>query len=135
MTDIVRFGVSLPKELLNEFDRHIKSSSYSSRSKAIEDLIREDLIDKTWTDRSKISAGIITLVYNNHKRELSNNLVCIQHDNQDLIISSQHVHLSHENCLEVIVVKGKSGKIKKLADKLKSEKGVKHVSLIATIAG
>lgn len=135
MNRLVRFGVSLSSELLLEFDKHIKAKNYATRSKAIEDLIRENLVAKEWEDGANAVAGAITVVYDHHKRALVNNLLDIQHDYQGLIISTQHVHLTHDNCLEVIVVKGKPAEVRKLSDELKSEKGVKHCSLTITSAG
>jgi len=135
MAKLVRFGVSFDGALLAEFDKHVKAKAYSTRSKAIEDLIREALVVKEWEGGAGPVAGAVTVVYDHHKRTLVDHLLDIQHDYQDLIISTQHVHLTHDNCLEVIVVKGKSARVRKLADELKSEKGVKHCSLTITTAG
>jgi len=127
--------VSLEKGLLDRFDKHIRGKSYATRSKAIADLIQEDLIRKEWSEGNEDVAGAITVVYNHHKRELVNTLLDIQHDYQHLIVSTQHVHLSHEHCLEVIVVKGKPVQVQELAKKLKAGKGVKHGSLTMTTTG
>ncbi|MHB9155405.1 MAG: nickel-responsive transcriptional regulator NikR [Endomicrobiales bacterium] len=135
MPGLVRFGVSLEKELLGAFDKHLKEKKYATRSKALEDLIRADLIARTWSEGTGEVAGTVTLVYNHHKRSLVNKLLDIQHDYQALIVSTQHVHLNHENCLEVIVLKGVPGKVRELSGRLTSEKGVKHVSLTMTTAG
>lgn len=134
MTDIVRFGVSLEKELLEKFDRLIKEKKYPNRSEAIRDLIRENLVKKEWAEGKEV-AGAITLVFDHHKRELMNTLTDIQHDFYQLIVSSQHVHLDHDNCLEIIVVRGKPRGVKELADKLKSTKGVKYGSLSIATTG
>jgi len=134
MSRLVRFGVSLEKELLENFDKHIREKEYQSRSEAIRDIIREIFIKKEWLEGKEV-AGIITLVYNHHKRELVNKLTDVQHDFHKLIISSQHIHLDHDNCLETVVVKGKSKDIEKLAYKMKSTKGVKYGALtMATTA-
>jgi CopG family transcriptional regulator, nickel-responsive regulator len=135
MGKLVRFGVSLDSGLLGEFDKHLKAKTYATRSKALEDLIREALVKQEWEHGSGDAAGAITIVYDHHKRALVNNLLDIQHDYQGTIISTQHVHLTHDNCLEVIVVKGKPAEVQKLSDELKSEKGVKHCSLTITTAG
>jgi len=134
MGKLIRFGVSFDRDLLSEFDKHIKAKAYPTRSKAIEDLIRESLVKQEWEHGTGDAAGAITIVYDHHKRALVNNLLDIQHDFHDLIISTQHVHLTHNNCLEVIVVKGRPASVQKLADELKSEKGVKHCSLTITTA-
>jgi len=134
MSEIVRFGVSLEKELLDKFDRLIKEKKYPNRSEAIRDLIRENLVKREWV-KGKEVAGAITLVFDHHKRELVNILTDIQHDFHQLIISSQHIHLDHDNCLEIIVVKGKPIEAKELADKLRSTKGVKYGALSIATTG
>lgn len=134
MKHLIRFGVSLDNDLLKAFDAHIRLKKYTNRSEAIRDLIREDFIKKEW-DENKDVAGTITIVYDHHQRELVNRLTEIQHDHHAIIISSHHVHLDHDNCLESVVVKGRARDIKVLADKLKSAKGVKFGDLtMATIA-
>lgn len=134
MAELVRFGVSLEKELLDKFDRHIKSKNYSNRSGAFRDLIRQELVAKEWLEGKDI-AGAITLVYNHHKRELVNFLTDIQHDFSKIIISTQHIHLDHDNCLEIVVVRGTPKEAQKLADTLKSVKGVKHGTLSMSTTG
>ena len=134
MADLVRFGVSLEKELLTKFDKHIKEKNYATRSKAIGDLIRENLIKKEWVEGKEV-VGAITLVYNHHRRELVNRLTDVEHDFHQLIISSQHIHLDEANCLEIVVVKGKPEEVEKLASNLKSTKGVKHGSLTMATTG
>lgn len=123
--NIYRFGVSLEKSLIDKFDQLIKRRKYTNRSKAIADLIRKELIHTTWETGGEI-AGAIILLYNHHKRELLAKMTDIQHDYQKYIVSTQHIHLDHDNCLEIIAVKGKADEINTLADKLISLKGVKH---------
>ncbi len=132
---LVRFGVSLESELLKKFDSLIKSKGYSNRSEAFRDLIRQDLVDKEWDCSKGEVAGTITLIYDHHQRELVGKLMDLQHDFGKIIISSQHVHLDHNNCLEVIVVKGIPKEAQGLADSLKSVKGVKHATLSMSSTG
>ncbi|MFH1853904.1 MAG: nickel-responsive transcriptional regulator NikR [Candidatus Omnitrophota bacterium] len=134
MSDLIRFGISLENSLLKDFDKLIQDKQYANRSEAIRDLIRNSLVEDEWKKRKDV-AGAVSLVYDHHRRELMNVIVDIQHDYQDTIIASQHVHLDHHNCLEVIIVKGKSDKIKVLSDKLRAVKGVKHGSLTLTTLG
>ena len=134
MNKTVRFGVSLNEELLNKFDNFIAERAYPNRSEAIRDLIRENLVRKEWA-KGKEVAGAITLVYDHHRRDLVNKLTDIQHDFHDLIVSSQHIHLDKDNCLEIIAVKGSPRKIEKLAHKMRSTKGVKHGSLTPATTG
>jgi len=134
MSGIVRFGVSLEKELLDKFDKLIKEKQYPNRSEAIRDLIREELVKREWVEGKEV-AGSITLVFDHHKRELMNTLTDTQHDFYQLIISSQHVHLDHDNCLEIIVVRGRPRGVKELADKLRATKGVKYGALSIATTG
>ncbi|MCX5688091.1 MAG: nickel-responsive transcriptional regulator NikR [Candidatus Omnitrophica bacterium] len=134
MGRLVRFGVSLDSELLNKFDLLTKEKNYTCRSEAFRDLIREDLVKAEWKKNKEI-VGAITLIYDHHKRELVNKLMDIQHDFGGIIISSQHIHLDHNNCLEIIAVKGSSKEAQKLADSLKSVKGVKHGTLSLSTTG
>jgi CopG family nickel-responsive transcriptional regulator len=98
MFEVVRFGVSLEKELLDKFDRLIKEKKYFNRSETIRDLIRENLVKREWVEGKEV-AGAITLVFDHYKRDLLNILTDIQHDFYQIIISSQHIHLDHSNCL------------------------------------
>ncbi len=134
MPKVFRFGISLDKDLLDKFDRLIREKNYTNRSEAFRDLIREDLVKAEWKKNKEI-VGAITLIYDHHKRELVNKLMDIQHDFGDSIISSQHIHLDHNNCLEIIAVKGSSKEAQKLADSLKSVKGVKHGTLSLSTTG
>jgi CopG family nickel-responsive transcriptional regulator len=134
MSKVFRFGISLDKDLLDKFDLIIKNKNYSNRSEAFRDLIREELVKKEWQEGKEV-AGAITLIYDHHKRKLLNNLTDIQHDFQKLIISTQHIHLDHDNCLEIIAVKGNTKKIQKLSDTLKSIKGVKYGTLSMSTIG
>jgi len=134
MSDIVRFGVSLENELLDNFDNLIKARKYSNRSEAIRDLIRQELLKKDLTEDREV-AGAITFIYDHHQRNLLNKIIDVQHDYQDIIQSSQHIHLDHHNCLEIVAVKGNSKKVSKLSDTLKALKGVKHGSLSMSSTG
>ena len=134
MANLFRFGISLEKKLLDEFDILIKRKNYSNRSEAFRDLIRQELVKEEWAEGSEV-VGAITLVYDHHKRELVNKLTDIQHNFQGTIISTQHIHLDHDNCLELIAVKGAPTEIGKLADTLKSVNGVKHGTLSMSSTG
>ncbi len=134
LSGLFRFGVSLEKSLIDKFDRYIRKQNYTNRSEAIRDLIRQELIKKEWKEGADV-AGAITLIYDHHRKELLGKLTDIQHDFQKYIISTQHIHLDHDNCLEIIAVKGNPGNIRKLADTLRSIKGVKHGTLSMSSTG
>jgi len=131
---LIRFGVSLDEGLLKKFDRLLKAKSYANRSEALRDLIRNELVKKEWHGASLV-AGAITIIYDHHGRELVNKLLDIQHDFQNVIISVQHVHLDHDNCLEIVAVKGTASEVQKLSDSLKAIKGVKHATLSMSSTG
>jgi CopG family nickel-responsive transcriptional regulator len=134
MSDLFRFGVSLDKALLDKFDRYIRERNYSNRSEAFRDLIRQELIKKEWQEGDDV-AGAITLIYDHHRKDLLNKITDLQHDFQSVIISTQHIHLDHDNCLEIVAVRGQPREVTKLADMMKSIKGVKHCTLSMSITG
>ena len=134
MSELVRFGVSLSKELLEKFDKLIKDKNYTNRSEAFRDLIRQEFIKKEWQEGEDI-AGAITLIYDHHRKDLLNKITDIQHNFQKVIISTHHIHLDHDNCLEIIAVRGNPAEVQRLADTLKSIKGVKHGTLSMSSTG
>jgi len=134
MSGLIRFGVSLDSDLSRKFDARLKKKGYTNRSEAIRDLIRQDLIEEEWAGGKEV-AGAVILIYDHHKRDLVDRLMDIQHDFSANIISTQHVHLDHDNCLEIIAVKGLSKNIQILADALKVVKGVKHATLSMSTTG
>lgn len=135
MSNVVRFGVSLPAELIDRFDKHIESKGYKNRSEAIRDIMRERLVEEEWENESGEVVGTITIVYDHHTRELSGNLTDLQHHHSDMIVCATHIHLDAHNCLEAIVVKGSATEVRKIADMLISTKGVKHGKLVCTTTG
>lgn len=126
MGKLTRFGVSLDEELLEPFDALCAVKGYSNRSEAIRDLIRKALVAEEWQQADGQGAGTLTLVYDHHKNDLARRLTQMQHDEHDIIIATLHVHLDHHNCLEVLILKGEAARVRALADKLISCKGVKH---------
>lgn len=135
MAGLIRFGVSMDQELLESFDREIVLKGYANRSEAIRDLIRNQLVEMEWTDDDVEVAGAITLVYDHHVRGLNDLLLELQHRYVDLIISTMHVHLAHDRCLEVLLIKGPAAEAKEIANHLLSVKGVIHGRLTATSTG
>ncbi len=134
MSDLVRFGVSLEKTLLSKFDTLIKEKKYTNRSEALRDLIRQELVQKQWQGGREV-AGAITLIYDHHKQDVLRKITDTQHDFQKMIISTQHIHLDHHNCLEIVAVKGKARDIERLSDMLKAIKGVRHGTLSMSSCG
>lgn len=128
MSNLYRFGISLEQSLIDAFDEHIKQEQYQNRSEAIRDLIREKLATPKWGSDAPV-AGAVIMTYDHHKRDLLAKLTDVQHDYQDSIISTQHVHLDHHHCLEIIAVRGKAQEIETLAAKLRAFIGVKNLKL------
>ena len=135
MKTLLRFGVSIEEKLLNQFDKMIESKGYSNRSEAIRDLIRDKLVSEEISDENSESIGTLTLVYSHDIHELSDKLNEIQHHNYRIIISATHIHLDEHNCLEVLILRGKTKQIQAISDKLLSVKNVRHGKLTMTSAG
>ena len=134
MSELVRFGVSLEKSLLDRFDDLIRDKQYTNRSEALRDLIRRELVQQEWQEGHDV-AGAITLIYDHHKRDILSKVTDIQHAIQGVIISTQHIHLDHHNCLEIVAARGKAEEVRKLADALRSVKGVRHTTLSMSSTG
>jgi len=130
-----RIGVAIDSELLEQFDRLISQRGYTNRSEAFRDLIRAELVQKTAESPESQVVGTVTLVYDHHVRMLSDKLIEMQHEHHRAILSTLHVHLDHDNCLEVLVIRGAAAAVQKLADALISTKGVRHGRLTITTAG
>ena len=129
-----RFSVSLDRTLVERFDREIKRRDCPTRSKAIGDLIRASLVQTEWKSGEEV-AGALVLVYDHHTRDLLARLTEAQHDHHTVIISTQHLHLDHNNCLEILAVRGRPRDIEALRQRLQAIKGLKHVSLAAGTTG
>ncbi|MCG2692947.1 nickel-responsive transcriptional regulator NikR [Candidatus Parcubacteria bacterium] len=129
-----RFGVSLEDNLLKELDGLVERHQLPNRSQAIRFLIRKNLVQEQWEENKEVS-GCVVLVYNHHKRDLLNKSTSVQHKSQHLILSTQHIHLDHNNCLEILALKGRAKLLRELADKLIALKGVKHGGLIMSTIG
>jgi len=130
-----RFGVSLEEELLEDFDELIRQKGYTNRSEAIRDLIRNTLVKKEWLEGDAETAGVAVIVYDHHRHELSKKLTDTQHKDYGKITASLHIHLDSDNCLEVIILRGKAKEIQRVADSLISTRGVKHGRFIGTTTG
>ena len=132
MENITRFGVSIEPDLLKKFDKIIRMEGYTNRSEAIRDLVRGNLIRGENKNPNAESIGTLTIIYDHHTGNLTNKLLNLQHDHTKEILSTIHIHIDHNNCLEVLVLKGKTVKIQKLADNIKSLKGIKYGELVTT---
>jgi len=134
-TRVNRFSVSLAGRLLRDLDRMVRDKGYYNRSLAIADMIRDQLVEHRQKYDTHEIAGTITLVYDHHKPHLHDLLTSIQHGHHTQILSTVHVHLDHDNCLEVLLVKGRASSIRTISDQLIGAKGVKHGKLTITSTG
>ena len=135
MSDLIRFGVSIDEELLGKYDQYLAERGYATRSEALRDLIRDALIQQRIEADANLSAlGSLTLVYDHHARTLLQEMSEIQHDFHHLILSVMHLHVSHDDCMEVLALSGRVKEITELANRLLSLKGVKNGKLFLTLS-
>ena len=127
----VRFGVSLEKKLLESLDTFTQKNNFPNRSQAIRHLINEYIVDEKWDSNQEV-AGSISITYDHHKRNLLNKLNSIQHNYHDVILSNLHFHIDHNNCMEIIAVKGKAGVLRELSEKIITVKGIQYGKLTMT---
>jgi len=130
MGHLSRIGVSIDSALLHRFDSFIADQGYENRSEAFRDLIRDRLVGSVVVAGNALVVGTVTLIYNHHTRLLPEKLTDLQHEHHAIVISTLHAHLDHENCLEVVVLRGRSKDVQRLADRLISTKGVQHGRLV-----
>ena len=130
---VTRFGVSIKKELLEDLDELVRKRAFPNRSKAIAYLIEKFKVEQDWAEDAVVT-GAILLVYDHHKRDVVDQSIHIQHEYQPLILALQHIHVTHDACLETIAVKGRAGEIRELADKLIGMKGVEYGELMMSKA-
>ncbi|PLX92361.1 MAG: nickel-responsive transcriptional regulator NikR [Desulfuromonas sp.] len=135
MSELSRFGISIDERLLQRFDNLISKKGYVNRSEALRDLIRAALVEEEWGDADQETVATVTLVYDHHTRDLADRLTEHQHSHHEEIVSTLHIHLDKQHCLEVVVIKGKALQVKRLADELIGTKGVKHGKLVTTTTG
>ncbi len=126
MSELVRFGVSVDSDLLQQFDQLIGGMGYANRSEAIRDLFREKLVEQEWETPGKDIFGVVSIVYDHHTMGVHRRLTELQHESYVKVISTMHVHIDHQNCLELIVIKGYGNEVRELGEKLISLKGVKY---------
>jgi len=130
MAGIVRFSVSLEEDLLARFDQYCDEEHYATRSEAVRQLLHEKLTDRAWEADASEVAGTLTLVYDHHRPQLRDRLTQVQHDHTDLVVSTLHAHLTHDLCLEVIVLRGPAGRLRQIASQLKGLKGIFRGELV-----
>jgi CopG family nickel-responsive transcriptional regulator len=132
---VSRFSLSMPAGLVRQLDQMVKAKGYVNRSQAVADMVSAHLVEVQGEEGDREIAGTITLVYDHHKRNVQALLTDIQHDHQEVIIATLHVHLDHHHCMEVLAVRGKAAIVRLVADQLIAARGVKHGKLTVTTTG
>jgi CopG family nickel-responsive transcriptional regulator len=135
MSELSRIGVAIATDLLDKFDTLIDKRGYTNRSEAFRDLIRAELVRESSSRPAGRVAGSLTVVYNHHARLLEEKLTELQHNHNRVILSVLHIHLDHDNCMEVIALRGASSEVQRFADLLAATKGIKHAQLAITASG
>jgi CopG family nickel-responsive transcriptional regulator len=130
MADIVRFSVSLESDLLEKFDEYCAEGQFATRSEAIRQLLRERLTNAAWTADANDVAASLTLVFDHHRSKLTEKMIEIQHQHGDCVVSSMHVHLTNDLCMELIALRGPSGELQELAAELSGLKGIHQAQLV-----
>ena len=135
MPEFVRQSFSLEKKLLDKLEKLVAQSGYTNRSEFIRDMIRQQLVDREWDADRREVVGTITLVYDHHARQLSDRLTDIQHDHHHAVLATTHVHLDHDVCAEMIMMRGRPNVIRRVADQLRQQRGVLHTALSLSSTG
>ncbi|MEK6202356.1 MAG: nickel-responsive transcriptional regulator NikR [Desulfobulbaceae bacterium] len=129
-----RFTISIEEELLDDFDTFMQQHQYKNRSEAIRDLIRSRFVENEWS-ADKDVMGVISLVYDHHRPQLQEKITELQHDYHHQIVATTHVHMDHDNCLEVIIIRGKAAELQGLANSLIALRGVRYGKLAMNSTG
>jgi CopG family nickel-responsive transcriptional regulator len=135
VSELVRFSVSLESDLLNEFDRYCEEGRFATRSEAIRQLLRERLTGHAWESDAEDAAATLTLVYDHHRTNLAEKMLELQHRHTELVVATTHVHLDHDHCLEVIILRGRAGALQQMAFELRGLKGIQQGQLVLARTG
>ncbi len=133
-SSVVRLSVSLPSSLVSEFNKVWRNMQYTNRSKAVHDAVRNFISEYNWMgDGAEQIMGAIVLLYYLDRPGLLNRIMKVQHEFENVISSTMHIHLAKDKCLEIIAVKGVSRDVRNLAQRLTAHKGVKQLKLAAVV--
>jgi len=134
MSELVRLSISLEESLLRRLDTMVATSGYDNRSEFVRDMVRDVMVQQEW-DRDEVVVGTMTLLYDHHTRGLTQRLVDIQHEHHDQVLASTHVHLEHDVCAEMLMLRGRAADLKRLTDRLRQQKGVLHAAISLSSTG
>ena len=129
---LARFGVTVPEDILEEFDLRLRRAGRVNRSDVIRQLMRRYITEELWRDESGQVYGSVTLMYDHHSSNISRDLTTAQHLHGKIIVCTTHVHASHNTCLECIVLKGEASHIRSFIETLGRIKGIKSVDTVIT---
>ena len=135
MSDLVRFSVSLEGDLLAAFDAYVRGGAFATRSEAVRQLLRQTLARGDWETDARAVTATLTLVYDHHRPNLVEKLLALQHEHAEQVVATLHVHLDHDHCLEVIILRGKASVLERFAAELRGLKGIRQGSLVLASAG
>ncbi len=124
-----RLTISLDNQLSQQFDEFIRARGYTNRSEAMRDLIREHLETARLEKRGGHCVATLSYIYNHHESDLASRVTSVQHDHHDLTLSSMHVHLDHDNCLEIAILRGEIDEVEKFANLVIATRGVRNGKL------
>jgi CopG family nickel-responsive transcriptional regulator len=130
VSSLVRFSVSLESDLLERFDAYIQGQKFATRSEAVRQLLRETLTTQGWAEDAQDAAATLTIVYDHHRTGLMEKLIELQHRHAEMVVSTMHIHLDHDHCLEVIALRGRAGALQQMAAELKGLKGIHQGKLV-----
>lgn len=134
MSELIRLSLSIENALFEKFEKLVEKHKYANRSEFIRDMIRDRLVTEEWQGEHEV-LGTITLIYDHHKRELSEKLTDLQHHHHNMVLASTHLHLTKDICAEMIMLKGRADSVNELTDKLRQQRGVLHASLTMSSTG
>jgi CopG family nickel-responsive transcriptional regulator len=135
VSDLVRFSVSLESDLLEKFDQYIQEQKFATRSEAVRQLLRERLTSHAFAEDAADAVGTLTIVYDHHRSSLMEKLMDLQHEHAEMVVSTMHIHLDHDHCLEVIALRGRAGALQQMAAALKGLKGIHQGELVLAHTG
>ena len=135
-SELVRFSVAMPEELLMSFDAFVARRGLAkNRSEVVRDLVRDALVNDAIELPGTEVMGTLTIVFNHHASDVQEKLHTIQHSRFGMIVSTTHVHLDEDTCLEVIILRGETTDVRDIADQILGTKGVRNGGLVITTTG
>lgn len=122
-----RFTLSIDDELAERFDAYLSEHGYANRSECVRDILRNHLANEDLkTNPNSECVGVLSYAYNHHERQLAMRMTEYQHEHAGEVISTMHVHATHDECVETVVIRGSAEDVVTLSRRLSAEPGVRH---------